>query len=235
MKNKIIHWMVLIVVFVAASTMASQITLPSNGDNSPAEFYPDVIQDQNVMELRSRNVAGSLRHRFPVFGVDLSSVSDAVTGAVFSVQIAVADADSFTIDVFGVVDGAANETWNPTTLTYNNAPWLNAPNGNIDRGYIAEKVVSLGSISYTAGATGLLNFSSAGLIDFLNADTTGSATLFMEAQVAATGQDFYLQFVSESGTGVKPSLVVETIPEPSTLGMVGLVFTALFGIRRLML
>lgn len=234
MKKQVTHWMVLIVIFAAASAMASQITLPSNGDNSPAEFFPDVVQNLNVMELRSRNVAGSLRHQLPVFGVDLSSVSDAVTGAVFTVQIAVADADSFTIDVFGVVDGAANETWDPATLTYNNAPWLNAPNGNVDRDYIAEKVVSLGSISYTAGATGLLSFSSAGLIDFLNADTTGSATLFMEAQVASTGQDFYLQFVSDSGTGIKPSLVVETIPEPSTLSLMVVVSTVLFGIRRLM-
>lgn len=140
MKKQVAHWMVLIVIFAAASAMASTI-LPLNVDTSISEFYPTEALDTVVLELRSRNIPGSLRHRLSVCSFDLSSVSNAISGAVFTVDVVAADSDSFAIDLFGVVDGA-DQVWD-TTLTYNSAHWLTAPNGNVDRDHDAAKVVSL--------------------------------------------------------------------------------------------
>jgi rhamnogalacturonan endolyase len=178
------------------------------------------------LELRSGNISGSERHLTDFFRFDFTGVSGPINAASLKFWIASSrvDADSFAIDVYGVVDGVAGENdWTASALSYNNAPGLAAADyPNIDRDLAAGEFVYLGAVTYAGGnKSGGLTFSNQALLDFINADTNHAVTLFLEPQVAASGQDFFVHVRAFEGVGsdagdFAPTLELPNVTPPGT-------------------
>lgn len=232
-------------VFVGCSAQAAVITTAtgSGADDDVVENTPDNNSgiDRTFLELRSRNVSGSTRHRVAYFKFDLSGLSFTnpigAASLSFSFNSSTTDADVFNIDVFGVIDGTAGEdTWTPAGLTYNAAPGITTDDyPNPDRDH--ENVVSLGSVAYPGGnSTAALTLTTTQLTSFLNADTNGFVTILLEAQVAATDEDFFVHVLTEEGFTASegplaPTLELAEVPTPATLPA-GLAMLGLVAMRR---
>jgi len=176
---------------------------------------------RTFLELRSRDVTSTTRHRVPFLRFDISVIpsGETVSGATLS-WFHEAGGSGFDVDVFGVVDGVTGEgNWTASGLTYNSAPGFSTANyPNPDRNHTAGETTFLGSVSVTG--SGSHSLSSAGLRSFLNADTNGVATFILEAQEAASGQDFYnnISSAENSTASQRPQLQLLTVvPEPTTL------------------
>ena len=135
--------------------------------------------------------------------------------------------EDFTVEVFGLNNGDFGELWNEGTINWNNAPANTTDNG------LLANAVSLGSfIVPESNAPYGVMFSSAALLNFINADTNGVATFILRRTSAGTTSN--LVFGSAEGTaGAAPrlSLLVTTIPEPAT-ALTGLLGMALLAVRR---
>lgn len=241
LRNIATHIAAAAFLFVGYSTQAATITTAtgSGADDDVVEIDPTGNSgiDRDFLELRSRNIAGSTRHRVAYLKFDLTGlgftnpIGSASLG--FSFNSSTTDGDTFSIDVFGVIDGTTGEdTWTPVGLTYNDAPGITTANyPNIDRNQ--ENVVSLGSVTYPGGgSTAALTLSTSQLTSFLNEDTNGFVTIVLEAQVAALGQDFFVHVLSAEGFAdgdgpLAPTLELTEVPAPAALpaglAMLGLV------------
>lgn len=129
---------------------------------------------------------------------------------------------TYTFNVFGLNDGVTAEDWDESLLTWNNAPG----NDITSRNLLNSDATLLGTFTVTGrGAPGeVIDFTSFELIDFLNMDTDGLATLILTRATVQTSDTVVHVFSSKEG-GFSPLLVVgETIPEPATalLGLLGL-------------
>ena len=175
---------------------------------------------RTFLELRSRNVAGTERHAIAFFRFDLTGVAESINAATLRFWIASSQVSSaaFAIDVYGVVDGVVGENdWSASSLSYNNAPGLDAADSpNIDRDHKAGSVVYLGKISYPGGGySGGLSLAGQALLDFLNADSNHRVTLMLEPQVATTGQDFFLHVRTAEGVGSDTGDFAPTLDLPN--------------------
>lgn len=131
----------------------------------------------------------------------------------------VAPAADFTVEVFGLVNGDAGELWSEAGINWNNAP-ANTTDNNL-----LVNAVLLGSFLVPASAVPYsVTFSNAALLNFINADTNGAATLIFRR---TTGGGENLAFGSGENTAVSPptlTLIANVIPEPTSalLGLIGL-------------
>lgn len=156
-----------------------------------------------------------------------------LTLAVFSPNTSTEDV---TFNVYGIIDNA--DTWNQSTLTWNNAPKNDTASSN---GVSATGTVLLGSVTFnpaTVGVNGSISFSSVALADYLNwaaglngnfysngitSDTDKKVTLILTS-VSATSP--VVTVYSTEGTAIPerdPQLAVtfvSSIPEPSTAGVI---------------
>ncbi len=215
----------------------------SGGDASLHENIPDAVNNDSTVTVRSRLVSGSERHSASVFRFGVAALDGAATNATLKFDVTDSDTDSFAIDVFGLVDGTTkgdftDADWPEAGVAYNTIPGFSGSNyPNIDRNHVPGETVLLGTINYVGGTLGEISMASTtALVDFINADTNGVATFFLEAQVANANQDFFVTLRSNknsiTGDQFYPTLTVETIPEPATLGLIGFVSAGLLSIRR---
>lgn len=193
-------------VFCAGATakpFVESVTTGENGsDTFVREFYPDKAVDLDEISgltLRSRNVPGSFRHQIPVLRFDLRSISaETVKYALLKLYVKRPSLSSFSVDVYGVIDGTAGDGTGPVDqLDYDSADWFLKRNGRLDRDLDPEKTALLGTIEYKSGVQGEMALRAGqALADFLNADSNGFVTLVLEAQQAGEDEDFFVEFVS---------------------------------------
>jgi hypothetical protein len=213
-------------LFSSASGQDVTLNTSANGQDAFIRKYSGgTPADVNPMTLRWRDVSGTERHSLVVTEFDLPDLSalDA-TGAELSFSISTTDTDSFNISLYGVNE--SDDTWAASTLTYLNAPWMNGENpptaittSDID----PAATTLLGSISYIGGATSI-TFSGATLDAFINGDSDGAVTFFLDTDYPGANGDYLLNFVSAEATlGVGqtyPTLTFNTIPEVSHYGAI---------------
>ncbi len=248
MKKNISMTMFATLGLLAATAQASLFDITtkdaSGGDASLHENIPDSGNDDSTVTVRSRLISGSERHSASVFRFGVAVLDGAATSAALKFDVTASDTESFAIDVFGLVDGTSKGAYTDADwpeafgVTYNNMPGFSGSNYlNIDRNHVPGETVLLGTINYVGGTAGEISMASTtALVDFINADSNGVATFFLEAQVANVNQDFFVVLRSNknsiSGAEFYPTLTVETIPEPATLGLMGFVSAGLLCIRR---
>jgi len=132
------------------------------------------------------------------------------------------------VNVYGLDDGDAGESWGESTITWNNAPANNTSNNGIlgNASLLGQFTVS------AADVPGRTMFSNQNLVDFVNADTDGRATIIL-TRVSSNGS-WNLGFASdEHATFLSPTLSI-AIPEPSALllAAMGLLGLLAWGRRR---
>lgn len=170
--------------------------------------------------------------RYAVLKVDLSAIGagQTVTSANLDMLIKNSSAGGGNFQLFGVVDSAANGwDWN-TDMTWNEAAaqgmWT-ATEDLATQGLLDAKLVDLGSTAFAGGGSPYsydVAASGAALVGLMNADTDGMLTLFAAVDANET--------VGVRDPLTETTITYTVIPEPATLGLVGMAALGLFGFRR---
>lgn len=137
-------------------------------------------------------------------------------------------------NIYGLTDGTAGDLdpatstgWKEDTITWNNAPGMPAA---------GESKWTMGSDASSTGAwfqvysddsnTWCSSGYNDGLVDFLNADTNGLVTLvfFMNTEKNNNNDFLTKEYVPGGGEAgdFAPELEYTVVPEPATMGLLGL-------------
>ena len=158
----------------------------TGGDATIKESAPDTNYDRDFLEVRHNKYWS----RKAYLRWDTSVLnSTSVTNASMSVMAALVQAVPVDMDVYGLNDGNAGESWSESTITWNNAPG-NDTSGN---DLLFGQVTFLGTLTAPIGTVegDILSFSSPDLANFINADTDGQVTLILVNNSFANIQDDY--------------------------------------------
>lgn len=159
-----------------------------------------------------------LDDQWAILRFDLSSVSGSLSSATLNLQ----QISNFAAyEVYSVADGGADENFNEGTYTFNTSAYATTTSGGGQDGALNKNhsdLTLLGAFS-TSGAPEAVSFSSANLLNFLNADANNIATLILY-QTTQDKND--RQFASREAVSGQPYLDVVAIPEPLTLPMAAL-------------
>ncbi|RRJ94937.1 DNRLRE domain-containing protein [Opitutaceae bacterium TAV4] len=229
----------------AATLVANQDAHIQSGTSADSNFNPAT----NNLQIGARGIDFN---RKAYLGFNISGLIPAgqkIDAATLKLTFATfspgTSTDSVTFNVYGIIDN--NDTWDQTTLTWNNAPKNDATTAG---GVLVTGTTFLGEVTFTPSATAtntIITFSSANLASYLNwaaglsgnaygngvtSDTDKKVTLILTSVSASSAPA--VSFYSLEGTGLaarKPQLdvtFVSQIPEPSTcaLGAGLLIFTA---------
>ncbi|MBZ0166182.1 MAG: DNRLRE domain-containing protein, partial [Candidatus Omnitrophica bacterium] len=173
---------------------------------------------------------------------DLSGITDPVTDISFEISYAGTDgsgansnppASPSTYNVYGLNDGVAGESWNESTITWNNAPGNDIASAG---GLIGSATTLLGSFDLTFPPTvdgTRISLNTAALLGFFASDTDDLLTLILTRQQQNTSVEYFA--AKEDPNRVAPALNITTqmiepptgvVPEPATIllfggGMVG--------------
>ncbi|MCA9247981.1 MAG: DNRLRE domain-containing protein [Planctomycetales bacterium] len=179
----------------------SSLVKVKNGDDTPI-FSRKAYLRYNLAGLPPAIRTGSLHFEFVESGEGMGGTTI-----------------DWTFEVFGLADGNAGETWNETTINWNNAPENNTTDGN---GLLAG-ATSLGTFTFT-GRTASVDFTGTNGVAVRNflgdRDANDLATLIVVRNTTAPPSDNYVHsFASSEHTtpALQPTLYVEAVPEPSTL------------------
>ncbi|MCD4825177.1 MAG: DNRLRE domain-containing protein [Phycisphaerae bacterium] len=159
---------------------------------------------------------------------DISGLTNDVETATLNLRIRTSSYidTNVTVQVYGLNNGDAGESWGEGTITWNNAPANDTSNPNNDShgayGFTSSATL-LGTIEIAHNLAGdtLVTLSNTALINFLNADTDGQVTLMCNG--GTVWADDEVQFASRShDTMTGPELDITVTPEPATMVLLGL-------------
>ena len=214
MKTRGTMWVAaaLVVAIGTGAAWAAEIkTLSAVADTYVQKQSPD----DNFGTSGATRVRGSSYDPMKTYiRFDMSSVSDPtqITAATFSVSSYLGgNWNAWTFNVYGLNNGDAGENWGETAITWNDAP----ANDSSSAGF-ASNATLLGT--FTGTGNSYVNFSSAGLVNFLKADTDGKVTLM----ISTTNTTGTIQSINARNQSSPPKLEVTVVPEPATVCLLGL-------------
>lgn len=186
--------------FAASPAWAATIT---TADGNGADSYVRLGQPANnfggASTIVVKDAGGDSTTRKGYLRFDLSSTTGVYSGYSLNLDVALNDlggaAQSFNIEVLGLLDGNAGENWDEGTITFNNAP------ANSGSNQITSDAVRLGVFNVPAvAAPNSVSFASPTLDAFLNQDTDGNATLIVRRLGGSSSAN--LTFASKENGGL---------------------------------
>ena len=173
-------------LMMAQATPTTIGTYEGNGADLNVRGGTVANDNHNNAWLRVRNATNLDSARKAYMRFDLSKLASPVknaTSASVTLQMLPAEGNSppdenWTFDIFGLNDGAPEENWGETTVTWNNAP-VSDPDSPVV--LETDKVAALGQFSVVGkGVAGdKIVFSTPALLKFLQSDTDGLATFII--------------------------------------------------------
>jgi len=157
--------------------------------------------------------------RFDLNLIDKSNISNATLSLTYIDTNNIWNPPPFTYNVYGLNDGNPGETWNESTITWNNAP-ANGGGNTID----SSQSTFLGTFSFNPSSTPygtIISFSDPRLVGFLENDTNNLATVIITRNdFDPSTQGFASPTLQLEITSPPP---VTSVPEPSSsLGLLSL-------------
>jgi hypothetical protein len=176
---------------------------PGTADtNYGADGYPGIkFYNQDI----SPDLIGKVWSMKSYLRFDTTGLSGTATGASFALVFEAVSGTNV-LNVYGLLDSAPGQNWGESTITWNNAPG----NDTTSDSGVTSAAVLLGT--WVVSGNGAQSFSSANLVNFVNADTDRQLTFILTNQTANTNVQFGAK---EANPGVYPTLSV-TVPEPAS-------------------
>jgi hypothetical protein len=165
----------------------------------------------------------------------------AITGPVSSASLSVvvsafSSPTNMTLQLFGIPDGAANENFNATTLTFANSGYTDqsADNNVNDALFQGGTPLATAALLATDPVGTVLTFSSPDLVNFLNANTVANLPVAFALTTSTIADSVFLSVASvDNATAAsRPALNFELVPEPASWALAGLASLAALVRRR---
>lgn len=123
---------------------------------------------------------------------------------------------TYQFQVWGLKHTSSGQLWSEATLNWNNAP----ANNTTHRNQFTSNATLLGEFSFV-GKTSIVNFSSPDLLNFLKTDTDHRVTLMISRVSYGDGSYSHAFASKEMVGGIPARLELLSVPEPSTLILLG--------------
>ena len=235
-------------------TLTGQAVTPSllsitTNDGNGADAY---VQKGNATtnygtaaNVTVKNSGTSTTTRKGYLRFDLSSLSQLATNVSLNLDVATNNQGGGSttpavqvVNVYGLNDAEAGQNWVEGDGGTDNNPageinWNNAPANTLaDNGIDTTKATLLGSFTVPAlTPPQSIQFTSLDLVNFVNADTDGLATIILQRQTF--NSSWNLAFASgEHATLAAPTLAIATVPEPASMAMLLLGLPAIIRRRK---
>jgi hypothetical protein len=140
---------------------------------------------------------------------------------------------NMTLQLFGILDGGFNEAFDAATLTYTNSGYTTAaePDNNVIDGLLfGGAPLAIFTLLNTANIGDTISFSSAGLVNFLNANS--NADIAFVITTSTLNDQVFLGLGTSENAGNVPQLNYTVVPEPSSMTVAFLGGLGLFVLRR---
>ena len=227
---KIIAILSILVSFSATSLVrADLITLSSQADAFVQQGNPGGNFGTGQITVKGLNGTTTRKGyiRFDLSGIPVADILDAEFKiAVFQNNSGGTDTTTrqpFTISMYGLNDGVG-ESWGESTINYSNAP------ANMTGNVLTSDATLLGTFAVPAVDPPVtLSFNPTNLSTFLKNDTDGQVTFILLRDNNSSTHN--LAFSSKETSGMAPTLLINTIPEPGTIGLAIVGLTVLAGVR----
>jgi hypothetical protein len=224
-------------------TVAAALTLLSAGSSFGAALSPvadTYVQNGSTannsagLSLLVKNQNNQLNDRVTFLRFDGSGLTegDAISASLTLKITSFSTPTALTFQLFGIADGAANEAFDATTLTFANSGYTDqsVDNNVNDSLFAGAAPLATASILSTTPIGSEVTFSGAGLLNFLN--DNNNAHLTFVVTTATIADSVFFAFGSSENSGNQPVLNV-TVPEPTTGALLALGGIALALRRRL--
>ena len=232
-----------VVLVRVPGSIGTQTAIPASQDGYVNQGSPTTSFNGTELSVRNSGTAAAGRDvtylKFPVSGIDPNTLTHALLGIYGSDPGATSGTSAGIIaHVYGVTDNS----WSAGSITWNNAPNLGNPAATIstiDNNYVD----GLGSSAEIVG-----QFAATGTEQLLQVDVTrwiteriaagaSNVTFMIARQIRYDGdvdasQSLSIRSTEYASGAYAPTLTIAAVPEPSTMGIVGVAGAAtLFFVR----
>jgi hypothetical protein len=203
-----------------------------------ADTYVQISSTANnsvATQMLVKNQNNNANERISFLRFDGSSLtSGAVDTASLDLKIfSFSNKANMTLQLFGIADGAFNEAFDASTLTYTNSGYTTVaePDNNVIDGLFSGGApLATFALLNTANVGDLISFSGAGLVSFLNANS--NADIAFVITTATINDQVFLGLGTTENSGNVPALNYTVVPEPSSMALATMGGLGLFALRR---
>ena len=212
-RSRMMNYMIKILfVFAFLGGVASAVTvdLESAADADIRKSAPDTAVGNRTEHLVSA-YASSVAKAYMRFA--LPADIDTITDVSFTVVVSDSPYWNATVDIYGLDDDVAGQSWAEGNLTWNNAPGNDTSS---DSGFLAGGTTNVGNFAvngsnYGGNVGDAFTNSSVSLLDFLNTDSDGVVNILLGTTFSS---DNVIRFASkEHATLAAPKLMIVYIPK----------------------
>ncbi|MGE4285703.1 MAG: DNRLRE domain-containing protein [Phycisphaerae bacterium] len=216
-KNLLITTLLCLLAAVSQATIINVSVDADTGISNDSNKSATYVGGEGTW-LETRHYDG-VRAKAALFRFDISSVTDEITSATFSVDQR-SSTRSRTYAIYALADGEW-DSWDEATMSYSTAPGMSEPYDDGNLYYDTEMWVKVAEIGVIQNYAGSLTSTSIDL-SCLTADTNDLVTFMIWKETTDSSADTYFASRESTDGPVGATLTLDVVPEPATMALLGL-------------